>query len=258
MHERPTTVDERILYFDPVAGAAGDMITAALIDVGADLAAVQAAIASVGEAGLRVGTQIVQKGALRALKYIVEIDEAAAPHHLGPDELLALVARAQTSERARQRAAAIIERVAQAEAHVHGVARSEVHFHELGGLDTIADALGAMVALESLDVARCFTGPLPMTHGIWHMLHGPLPLPGPATLEILARGGLPVVAAPEAMPQDMELVTPTGAAILAEIAQPGLPPLVLERIGYGAGSRDLPVPNVLRAWLGHAIPAHAA
>lgn len=241
---------QRVAYFDPVAGAAGDMITAALLDAGADLAAVQAAIASVGAANLRVRAEPVMKGMFGALKYLVEADEADLPDHLAPDELLALVAKADVTGWVRGHAVSIIERLAEAEAQVHRVPRTQVHFHELGGLDTIADVLGALVALESLGITTCFVGPLPTVGGTWQMSHGSMPLPGPATLEIIARGGLAVIAAPPAVPAGMELVTPTGAAILAEIARPGLPTMTLNRIGYGAGTRDLPIPNVLRVWVG--------
>ena len=241
---------QRVVFFDPVAGAAGDMMNAALLDAGADLAAVQAAIASLDIAGLRVHTVPVMKGGLGALKYLVEADPATLPDHLSPDELLALAAKAEVSAQVRQRTMAIIERLAVAEAHVHRVPRDQVHFHELGGLDTIADVLGAMVALESLGIEQCFTGPLPTAGGTWQMSHGAMPLPAPATLEIIARGGLTISAAPAGVPSGMELVTPTGAAILAEVARPGLPAMTLERVGYGAGTRDLPIPNVVRVWVG--------
>ncbi len=241
---------QRVVYFDPFAGAAGDMINAALIDAGADLAAIQAAVASVDVAGLAVRVAPVMKSGVGALKYIVEVDEAAMPDHLGPDDLLALVERAAISEVARARARNIIERLAGAEARVHRVDRAAVRFHELGGLDTIADVVGAVVALESLGVERCLVGPLPVGAGVWGMAHGAMPLPSPATIEIIARGSLAVIAAPPEIPAGTELVTPTGAAILAEVAESGLPPLALARVGYGAGTRDLAVPNILRAWVG--------
>jgi uncharacterized protein (DUF111 family) len=113
--------------------------------------------------------------------------------------------------------------------------------------------LGALIALDSLKIEACFTGPLPANGGTWGMQHGPMPLPSPATLEIIARGELAVVAAPEAIPPGKELVTPTGAAILAEVARLDLPAMRLERVGYGAGTRDLPVPNILRAWVGTLV-----
>jgi uncharacterized protein (DUF111 family) len=240
----------RVIYVDPVAGVAGDMLNAALLDAGADLAAVQAAIASLGIAGLRVSVLPVLRGSLGALQYLVEADPATMPDHLGPDELIALAAKAEVADAVRQRTIAIIERLALAEAQVHRVPRAAVHFHELGGLDTIADVLGAMVALDTLDVTMCFTGPLPTNGGAWQMSHGLLPLPGPATLEIIARGGLLVTPAPDGVPANIELVTPTGAAILAEIARPGLPTMTVMRVGYGAGTRELPIPNVVRVWLG--------
>jgi uncharacterized protein (DUF111 family) len=237
------------VYFDPFAGAAGDMINAALIDAGADLAAVQAAIASVGVARLAVRIEPVMKGAVGALHFVVEADDTA-PDHLTPDELVVLIGRAAVSDAAKARAIAIVERVAAAEARAHRIARAEVHFHELGGLDTVADVLGAVVALESLGVESCFVGPLPVVGGAWGMQHGNMPLPSPATLEIIAKGELIVAAAPRGIPPGTELVTPTGAAILAEVARPGLARMRLARVGYGAGTRDLAVPNVLRAWVG--------
>lgn len=240
------------LYFDPCAGAAGDMINAALIDAGADLSAVQAAIASIGVADLAVRVEPVMKGAIGALKYLVSANPATTPEHTHPEDLLAMLEQAQVSDWVRQHATNTIERLAMAEAHVHRVRRDQVHFHELGGLDTIADVLGAFVALESLGITRCHTGPLPASGGTWGMQHGRLPLPAPATLEIIAQGHLAVVEAPPAVPRGVELVTPTGAAIIAEIAHPGLPSLTLDTIGYGAGTRDLPMPNVLRVWRGTA------
>jgi pyridinium-3,5-bisthiocarboxylic acid mononucleotide nickel chelatase len=253
--EQPQTkLDGRhVIYFDPCAGAAGDMINAALIDAGADLAAIQAGITSLGIAGLSVRVEHVQKGAVGALHFVVESNPAATPDHLGPDEIIDILDRADVAASVRARAIAIVERIAAAEAHVHRVDRQQVHFHELGGLDTVVDVLGALIALDSLKIEACFTGPLPSNGGTWGMQHGPMPLPSPATLEIIARAGLAVVAAPEVIPQGKELVTPTGAAILAEMARPGLPAMRLDSIGYGAGTRDLPVPNILRAWVGTLI-----
>jgi pyridinium-3,5-bisthiocarboxylic acid mononucleotide nickel chelatase len=241
----------RIIYFDPCAGAAGDMINAALIDSGADLAAIQAAIASLGINGLSVHTEPVLKGAIGALHLVVTTsDPNAVPSYLSQHDLHGLADRAEVSPYVREHAHSIIDRLVDAEAHVHRLERDNVHFHELGGLDTIIDILGALVALESLKVEACYTGPLPCNGGTWGIEHGQLPLPMPATLEIIARGKLAVTAASAAIPPNKELVTPTGAAILAEIACPGLPTMQLERIGYGAGTRDLPIPNIIRAWIG--------
>lgn len=243
----------RALYFDPCAGAAGDMINAALIDAGADLAAIQAGIASLGIAGLSVRVERVQKGAVGALHFVVEADPAATPDHLDPDEIIDILGRADVAPPLRERAIAIVEHIAAAESLIHRVERHQVHFHELGGLDTVVDVLGALIALDDLKIAACFAGPLPANGGTWGMQHGAMPLPSPATLEIIASAGLAVVAAPDAIPPGKELVTPTGAAIIAEMARPGLPVMRFERIGYGAGTRDLPVPNILRVWLGTLV-----
>ncbi|HKD75641.1 MAG TPA: nickel insertion protein, partial [Ktedonobacterales bacterium] len=159
----------RAIYFDPCAGAAGDMINAALIDAGADLAAIQAGIASLEIDGLSVRVEHVQKGAVGAIHFVVESDPAATPDHLDPDEIIAILDCAAVTAALRARAIAVVERIAAAEAHVHRVERHQVHFHELGGLDTVVDVLGALIALDSLKIEACFAGPLPSNGGTWGM-----------------------------------------------------------------------------------------
>jgi len=142
----------------------------------------------------------------------------------------------------------IFRRIGVAEAAVHGVPLEGVHFHEVGAVDSIVDIVGAAVGLDLLGAERIVCPPLPLSHGTISCAHGVYPLPAPATLEILK--GLPVVSGHS----DLELVTPTGAAIAAEIGEfAPLPNLTLERVGYGVGSRDLPDrPNLLRGILGRA------
>jgi pyridinium-3,5-bisthiocarboxylic acid mononucleotide nickel chelatase len=242
----------RIAFIDPVGGIAGDMLNAALIDAGADETAIRRAIASLGIAGLDCYTEAVTKGSFAARRFIVEAASNAIPASLGPEELLALARRAEVSPTVRAHAIAGIERLAAAEMQAHGVAREDVHFHELGGLDTIVDVLAACVALESLGDPQCFCGPLPVVGGVVPATHGLLPLPAPATLAIIAEAGLVIAPAHPDIPRNKELVTPTGAALLAEFATPALVPMHVLRIGTGAGTRDLPVPNVVRVWLGEA------
>jgi uncharacterized protein (DUF111 family) len=227
---------QRIIYFDPFAGAAGDMINAALIDAGANLEVIQAAIASLEIAGLGVHIEPVMKGPIGALRFIVDVDHAVIPHHLDANNLLELAERAAVTPAVRSHVISIINRLVDAESHVHRVSKDQVHFHELGGLDTIVDVLGASVALDSLGVEQCYTGPLPTGRGSWNSEHGQLPLPMPATLEIIAQSNLAVTSTPSQIPSGKEF--------------PVQPVMHLECIGYGAGTRDLPIPNILRAWVG--------
>ncbi|HEY6378516.1 MAG TPA: LarC family nickel insertion protein, partial [Candidatus Dormibacteraeota bacterium] len=142
----------------------------------------------------------------------------------------------------------------EAEAKLHGVALADVHLHELGALDTLVDIVGVAAALEDLDVTAVTCGPLPAGSGTVAAEHGELPLPAPATLQILAAARFPLLGGHDGVEQ----VTPTGAAILAAMAQPGPPRLRLHRVGHGAGTRDDPRrPNLVRCWLGEALPAVA-
>jgi len=146
----------------------------------------------------------------------------------------------------RERAEAIFARLARAEARVHGVQVEDVHFHELGAVDAIVDVVGACVGLEWLGVDRVYASSLPVADGEVQTGHGLLPLPSPAVLQLLSEVGAPIRPARARE----ELVTPTGAAILAELATFQQPEMVVRRTGYGLGSRLLPWPNVLRIWLG--------
>jgi hypothetical protein len=136
--------------------------------------------------------------------------------------------------------------LAEAEAAVHGIAPDEVHFHEVGAVDSIVDIVGTAIGLRLLGIERLYAAPLPLGHGWVDCRHGRLPLPAPATLEVIAR----CRAATRPVEIDRELVTPTGAAIVGALAEFGQPPMSLERVGYGYGTSRLPWPNALRLWLG--------
>jgi hypothetical protein len=145
----------------------------------------------------------------------------------------------------KARAVAVLRRLAEAEGRVHGVPVEAVHFHEVGALDTLVDVVGAVAGLEALEVGRIYVSPLPLGGGTVETAHGPLPVPAPATAELLR--GFPVYDSGVRA----ELVTPTGAALLTTLGAPGrLPPMTLERIGWGAGARELGVPNLLRLLVG--------
>jgi uncharacterized protein (TIGR00299 family) protein len=141
---------------------------------------------------------------------------------------------------------AVIERLGRAEAGIHGVSLDEVHFHEIGAVDTIVDVVGFVVGLELLGVERVYASPVPLGSGTIQTAHGRLPAPAPATLALLASAGAPTVP----HPARTEIVTPTGAALLSQLATFERPPMRVQRVGYGFGQKEFPWANGLRVWLG--------
>jgi len=234
-----------LLVLEPIGGIAGDMFLAAALDLGVDRAALEAALRTLGVAGWRL--EVVRKtDAGIAGTHVEVVVEGDPPHARGLVEIRALVDASGLPPRARAAARAVFERIGRAEAKVHGVAVEEVHFHEVGAVDSIVDVCGAAVALELLGWPRVVSAPPELGRGLGRSAHGPMPIPPPAVLELLA--GKPV--RPGGPPG--EAVTPTGAALLAELADVGpLPPFVPGRIGYGVGTaRWADRPNVLRMTLG--------
>ncbi len=242
----------RVGYVDVIGGTAGDMLLAALLDAGAPLATVQEAIDVVLPGRFRVGTEAVRRAGLHAKMLRITKNDAPQPSR-SFRELLATVEAAALPERIGARAQTILTRLAEAEARVHGVALADLQMHELGADDTLLDVVGVAAALDTLSVEELLVSSLPLSvGGTIGGPHGELPLPAPATLELLR--GFPVRGA-----EDGELVTPTAAAILAGIGTPStrMPAMTIERIGYGAGRRDVAgSPNVVRVILGE-LAAHS-
>jgi uncharacterized protein (TIGR00299 family) protein len=240
---------QRLLYVDAIGGVAGDMLLGALLDAGAPLDEVRAGLAGLGVDGLDLAVDATERHGLAAVRVRV----LAPPEHVHRDwaAVRALVDRAGLPPRACARATDTFRRLAHAEGRVHRVAPDEVEFHEVGAVDAIADVCGVALALEALDVDRVACSPLPTGRGLVSAAHGILPLPAPATLELLRGAPLHGVDA------DVELVTPTGAALVAALSEGRfgpVPPMVLETVGYGAGARDLADrPNVVRVLLGTAV-----
>jgi pyridinium-3,5-bisthiocarboxylic acid mononucleotide nickel chelatase len=235
----------RVAYLDCVGGLAGDMLLAALLDSGAELGTLQGVPAALGIDDVEIGVERVERQGIGALHLVID-----APHdhdHRHYADIRDLVATADLPDRARARSLEAFGRLAEIEGGIHGVPPDDVHFHELGSLDTLVDICGAFVLLDELGVERVVSSPLPFARGFVSAAHGVLPLPAPATLGLL-RGASLVGVDVEA-----ELVTPTGAAILATVVDEwgALPPLTLEAVGYGAGTKDFDDrPNVVRVVLG--------
>ena len=242
---------ERVCYLDCVGGLAGDMLLAALLDAGANVELLCSVPEALGLDGVEISVDRVERQGIGALH--VSVEAPAGDHgHRGYAEIRRVVEGVELPARARSQALATFARLAEAEARIHGVPVEDVHFHELGAVDTLVDVCGAFVLLDDLRVDRVACSPLPFARGLTRAAHGVLPLPAPATLALLE--GAPLVG----VETEAELVTPTGAAIAAAAVETwgSLPPLVLERVGYGAGTADFPDrPNVVRAVLGSGATA---
>ncbi len=238
-----------LAYVDCFSGISGDMLLGALVDAGLRLELLEAELARLPLAGYRLEVKRRESHGLSGakLEVVLEADSPQPERNLA--DILALIAASGLAERVRQRAAAVFTRLAEAEARVHGVPVEKVHFHEVGAVDSIVDVVGALIGLEALGVERLYASSLPLTGGTVQGRHGSLPLPAPATLELLAQVGAPT----RPVPGEGELVTPTGAAILAELATFEQPPMRIGRVGYGFGRREFPWPNVLRVWLGQPM-----
>ena len=235
----------RVAYLDCVGGLAGDMLLAALLDAGAELETLRGVPRALGIDAVEIDAERVERQGIGALHLSIE---APDDHdHRRYADIRDLVRGADLPENARARALEAFRRLAEVEGGVHGVPPDDVHFHELGSLDTLVDVCGAFVLLDELGVERVVSSPLPFARGLVEATHGVLPLPAPATLGLLE--GAELVGIDTAA----ELVTPTGAAIAATVVEAWgtLPPLKLERVGYGAGTKELADrPNVVRVVLG--------
>jgi uncharacterized protein (TIGR00299 family) protein len=232
-----------IAYFDCFAGISGDMTLGALIDGGAERSMLDAAIEA-----LKLGDEVTvevrheSRGHIGGTRVIV--DTAERVERTVPS-LRKVVAGSEAPEGVKTLALDAINRLAAAEARIHHIPQEQVHLHELGGADTLVDLVGAFWLLHSLDVERVYASPLPAPRGRM----GGMPLPAPASVRVLEGTG----AVLQAVDEDRELVTPTGAAILAASATFARPAMSLRSVGYGIGSRDTPG-NALAVWIGEEVP----
>lgn len=239
-------------YFDCFSGASGDMLLGALVDAGAPLDALRARLATLPLGGYTLQAERVVRGGLAGTRLRVEV--APQHEHRRLADVLDIIGGGGLTPQQRERAAAVFRRLAEAEAHVHGTTPEVVTFHEVGAVDAIVDVVGVVVALDLLGVTSCTCSPLPTGGGWVRGAHGPLPVPGPATLELLRRAGAPARPGPG----EAELLTPTGAALLTTLCAFETPALRVRHVGYGFGQRERDWPNALRVWLGEAAMPGAA
>ena len=239
----------KICYFDAFSGISGDMTVGALVDAGADPQALVSALAGLGT-GAEFRIEKTKRRGIAASKFHVAGGESRSHRHL--PHILTMIERSGIAARAKQNAAAVFEQLGRAEAKVHAIPIEKVHFHEVGAVDSICDIVGACVALDLLDIEAVHCSAVNVGSGTVNTEHGVLPVPAPATAELLA--GKPVYS----RGPSLELTTPTGAAIAATLARSfgPMPPLRISSSGYGAGDKDFPEnANVLRAIVGETTGA---
>ena len=249
----------KTLWVDASNGAAGDMLLAALLDAGADLDAVRTGLRGIGVEPVGLTLNAVRRHGLRAAQVVVDAPDSEATRNL-PD-VVSILSRAGLPGQVQDFAVAVFQRLARAEADVHGVAPDEIGFHEVGALDAIADVAGCALALHSLGLLQPCTrvvSPVAAGSGSVRTAHGTVPVPVPAVLRMLADAAAPLSAHPAAM----ELCTPTGAALLTTMATAwgAAPACTVLAVGTGAGAADPDGhPNVLRVLVGEAAgPANWA
>lgn len=236
----------RTVYFDCFSGISGDMTIGALIDAGADFEVLRNRLATLPLSGYELAIEKVTKQGIAGTKFHVHVHDPGTQHRRLRD-IAAILHASGLEPYLQTRALEVFTRLAEAEATIHHTTIDQVHFHEVGAVDSIVDITGAVIALDLLGVQRLLASAVNVGAGFVRAAHGVLPVPGPATAELLK--GAPTYA----RGQDGELTTPTGAALLATLAEGfgPLPELCVERIGYGAGSKDLPqAPNLLRVFIG--------
>jgi len=238
----------RTAYFDCFSGVSGDMLLGALLDLGLDADELRRGLASLPISGWRLESEVVQRHGLRGTRARVRVDDLQQPHR-GLSEVLRIVRGGSLPEAVIDRAASVFQRLAEVEAAIHGTSVDEVEFHEVGAIDAIVDVVGVALGLHVLEIDSITASGLPLGSGWVRSRHGLLPVPAPATLELMRRAAAPVRASPGEGDAG-ELTTPTGAALLTVLARFAAPPAAPPtRIGYGFGSREPAWPNAVRVWL---------
>ena len=242
----------RTAYFDCFSGISGDMVLGALVDAGADLRAIESELRKLGLEGWTISAEKVKRGQIFATH--VHVATTEGHHHRGLSIILDRIEKAQLAPRAAERARKIFTRLAESEAKVHHLPVEQVHFHEVGAVDSIVDIVGACIGFELLGIDEFACSPLDVGAGQVMTAHGLLPVPAPATADLLR--GAPIYTSGI----QKELVTPTGAAIATtlSISYSKIPEMTTRAIGYGAGSMDFPEKaNVLRLLIGERESAAA-
>lgn len=240
-----------VLYLDPIGGIAGDMFMAACLDLGVDQAQLERELAKLGDLGYRLDVKRRHDASIAGLHVDVVVD-GPQPHERGYVEIAGMIEASTLSDAVKKAALKVFRVIAEAEAHVHDKPVDQIHFHEVGAIDSIVDVCAAAICLEALGWPRVVASPPPAGSGTTMSVHGVIPIPPPATLQMM-RGRRMRPSGPK------ERTTPTGAGILVALTEEveTMPDLSVEKVGYGVGTFVFEdAPNILRAVLGRAARGH--
>ena len=249
-------MSENILYLDCYNGLSGDMFLGALIDGGLSLELLMENLALLPLEGYRLETKKVSRYGITGTDFKVII--SSPQYFRSLKDISKIINESTLPVSVKEKSLAVFKRIAAVESRIHGVSVEEVHFHEIGAVDSIIDIVGVVCGINLLDINKIISAPLPLARGLITIEHGKFPLPAPATAEILAECNIPVYG----VQIEGELVTPTGAVLIAELADEfgKIPEMKMERVGYGAGNKDFGLPNFLRIFRGRkdsAIPFYS-
>ncbi len=236
----------RVAFFDCFSGISGDMFIASLLDAGLPLTQLEKELKKLNLPFFLEKKEVTRQG-IAGLRFKVLPAEPAVIRTW--PSIREIISSSRLEKGVKEKALEILKTIAEAEAKVHRVSLDQIHFHEIGGVDTIVDAVGSVLSLKLLKIKKVYCSPLPQGVGFIQTEHGLLPLPAPATSEILK--GVPTYS--RSIPA--ELTTPTGAAIAKNLVDEfrEMPPLVIEAVGYGAGQKELAQPNLLRVFIGQEV-----
>jgi hypothetical protein len=241
-----------LAYFDCFSGISGDMTLGALVDAGLPIEVLRSELAKLDLPGYTLSSEKVRRSGIAATKVHVVLDEKEQPaRHLA--DISRIISGSSLSSGIQQKSLAIFQRLAEVEAKVHGTTPDRIHFHEVGAVDALVDIVGTVVGLEHLCIAEIIGSPINVGSGTVHTAHGKLPVPAPATVELLRN--IPLYSSSITF----ELTTPTGAAIISTLAASFglLPQMKVNRIAHGAGNKDFSgQPNVLRLMIGELLPVY--
>ena len=235
----------RVAYFDCFSGISGDMCLGALVGAGVDFNLLKETLSGLPVGGYRLREEKIKRNGISASNVFVDLLETSQPCR-NLEDIRKIIDGSTLPVEVKEKSKTVFSRLASAEAAVHGASEDHIHFHEVGAVDAIVDIVGAVLGISMLGVNKIFASPLPMGKGFINCAHGVIPNPAPATLEILR--GVPVYGTGI----EEELVTPTGAALIATFADAfvEMPAISVEKIGYGAGKKAMEHPNLLRLVLG--------
>ncbi|HEX2914279.1 MAG TPA: nickel pincer cofactor biosynthesis protein LarC [Chloroflexia bacterium] len=247
-----------ILYFDAFSGVSGDMTVGALLHLGMPLDYLRENLASLKLPGYSLDARPVVQHHISGVKFDVILENPAEHEHRSLSRIEAIINDSNLPSRVKSRAINVFRALGEAEARIHNVPVEQIHFHEVGAVDAIVDIVGSCIGFEYFEIEEFFCGPLPAGSGFVRAAHGLMPVPAPATLQLLAQVG--AVLSPSVTlsggveyPARGEMITPTGAALVATLCKMERPAIALQAAGYGFGTKEFAWPNALRLWLGQRV-----